>query len=125
MENKFEPEIELVHEERGHLAALTTMPGFAIYQRLQRAEVDKFFIRHMATDEADADAIIANFKFTKAAAHYYQRITDRVNIEIQSYTSAVQRGSEKPIDITADLLDIGPQHEDMNFIPDLLGEEQF
>lgn len=125
MENKFEPEVELVHEERGHLAALTTMPGFAIYQRLQRAEVDKFFIRLMSADEGNEKEVLERFKFSKAAAHYYQRITDRVNIEIESYTSAVRQGSEKPIDITADLLDIGPQHEDMNFIPDLLGEEQF
>lgn len=125
MENKFEPEVELVHEERGHLAALTTMPGFAIYNRLQRAEVDKFFIRHMATDESDKEAILENFRFTKAAAHYYQRITDRVNIEIQSYLTAVRQGTETPIDVTEGILDIGPQHWDTNNIPDLLGEEQF
>lgn len=125
MENKFEPEVILAHEERGHLAALTTMPGFAIYNRLQRAEVDKFFIRLMAADEANEKDVLEKFKFSKAAAHYYQRITDRVNIEIQSYMSAVRQGTEKPIDVTEGLLDIGPQHEDMDNIPDLLGEEQF
>ena len=125
MENKFEPEVQLVHEERGHLTALTMMPGFAIYNRLQRAEVDKFFIRLMSASETNEKEILETFKFAKSAAHYYQRITDRVNVEIESYTSAVRAGSEKPIDITADLLDIGPHHEDINDIPDLLGEEQF
>lgn len=105
----FEPALAL---DRGEQALLTQMyyqPGYKILHRVFRAEVDKFFLALVNTPADDIEAVVAAHKLAKAAAMFYEGITNRVNEEVLQF-SAAPKASDAPIDITS-VLDIGDSYE--------------
>lgn len=106
MRTSFEPELYLDRTEQAQLSQLIYLPGYKVLHRLMRSEVDKFFVVLLNTDAADADGIVAAHKMAKAAAMFYEGVTNRVNEEVIQFTAA-PRASDVPIDITEAVLDIG------------------
>lgn len=106
MEIKFNPEVTLTHDERGQIAFTMASPGFQHINRIMRAEVDKFIIDLIKVAEDNKDMIVAKHIGAKHAASYYERVVNRLNEEISTFT-AERGGISKPEDSTEGLLDIG------------------
>lgn len=104
----FNPDIVLGHSERGQVAATVGSDGYRIINRLMRSEVDKFFVDLINTGTEYPESILSRHMLAKAAAQFYQGITDRINHEIQQYTAAI-RDTSAPVDVTDGLIDLGPQ----------------
>lgn len=106
MENgKFTPSIELDYTNRADLAAMCATPGYSVLHRIMRSEVDKFVLAIMNTQATDKEAVFNNFLVMKAAAQFYEGITQRVNGELMQYTA--QGPAPAPVDNTEGVLDIG------------------
>lgn len=118
----FEPDVQLEYGERSHLAAWAAMPGHQIYHRLARAEVHKFIVHLINADSANREEIYSRHLLSKAAAQFYEGLTKRVNNEVYQYTAA-PRASDKPVDATENVLDIGEIAERFENFPNLLSEE--
>lgn len=105
MRGRFEPQIALEHDERASLAQMAAMPGYKILHRLLRSQVDMFVISLVNVSAADPDDVLAAHQMAKAAAQFYDGITNVVNEEILAYTGAPRPG-DKPIDSTEGILDL-------------------
>jgi hypothetical protein len=103
--SQFEPDLTLEPQERALLAQLTVNPGYKIFHRICRSEVDKFIVQLINSDAAKTDEVLATHTMAKAAAMFYQGVTARINEEVLLYTGA-PRESDKPVDITEGLLDL-------------------
>ena len=100
------PELQLEHGERAQLAAITAMEGYKILHRIMRSEVDKFFVALINAKPGDSKSVIASHLLAKAAAQFYQAVTNRINEEVTQYTAA-PKVSDMPVDVTEGLLDLG------------------
>lgn len=114
MDNRFNPELQLEHNERGQLAQLLAMPGYQIMHKVFRAEVDKFFVALINADPAESNDVIAKQITAKAAAQFYTAITDRLKNEVVDYISTAPQMAEVMKDATAELLDIDDQQISLN-----------
>lgn len=103
---QFDPEVNLDHTDRAYLVAIASMDGYKVLNRLMRAEVDKFIVAQINADPADEAAVLAAHRMAKAAAQFYTGLTNRVNEEIVQYTNA-PRDTDKPVDATEGLIDLG------------------
>lgn len=106
MKHSFEPDLYLDRTEQAQLSQIVYLPGYKVLHRLFRSEVDKFFVVLLNTDAADDHAIVAAHKMAKAAAMFYEGVTNRVNEEVIQFTNA-PRANDTPIDITEAVLDLG------------------
>lgn len=107
MENgKFTPAVELTYMDQADLAATCATPGYGILHRLMRSEVDKFVLALINTEQGDKEEVYSAFLVSKAAAQFYQGVTNRINQEVIQYTASQGRDSS-PIDGTEGILDIG------------------
>lgn len=107
MENgKFAPAIELSYSDQSDLAATCATPGYNIIHRIMRAEVDKFVLALINTEQDDKEAVYAAFLLSKAAAQLYQGTTNKINQEVIQYSANLGRESV-PVDGTEGILDIG------------------
>ncbi len=118
----FEPAFALSHIERAHLVSIASTEGFHILNRIMRSQVDKFVMAQTNTDPVDEKAVLAAHRMAKAAAQFYQMVTDRINEELLQYSHAPQAG-QKPVDATEGLLDLGELEEMTKGLPDILGGE--
>lgn len=106
----FEPEIELEHDERGQLAQTTATPGWKQVHRVMRSAVDRFLVDLINAEPENEAEVLANHKVSKAAAMFYQLVTNTINHEVQLYISAAG-ASTKTVDPTEHLLDLGELRE--------------
>jgi hypothetical protein len=106
MESSFNPELTLNHSDRGHLVQMAAMPGYAVMHQIFRSEIDKFIVALLNARPAEHQEVLAAQLMAKAAAQFYEGITDRINEEIVQYSGAV-RVTDRPVDPTEGLLDIG------------------
>lgn len=106
--NEFNPDIVLEHNDRAAVAQTVATPGYAVIHRIQRSMVDRFIINLMNASEEDEATIVAKHRLAKAAAQFFQMVTDRVNHEIQQYTAAVKQDGPV-IDVTEGMIDLGPK----------------
>lgn len=83
--------------------------------------VDKFAIAMINADPSKEREVVASHYLAKAAAQVYQMVTDRVNEEVLQYAHA-PRPSDKPVDITEGLIDLGDIAAQLPNV-DLGGEE--
>lgn len=105
MSPQFEPDPRLDIGDRVLLAQMVAMPGYKVFNRICRAEVDKFVINLVNCDPARPEEVQAAHLLAKAAAQFFQGITNTVNEEILQYTAAPHVG-DTPIDVTEGVLDI-------------------
>ena len=105
MQDQFNPDLRLEHEERALLVQLTAMPGYPILHRIFKAEVDKFIVHLINVPEADDEAVLAAHKLVKAAAQFYSGVTNNINEQVLEYTGAMVPG-KKAVDVTEGILDI-------------------
>ncbi len=123
MEQKFEPELILDYTEKAHLAAISSTPGYHIINRIARAEVDKFILRLINTDTAEPEKVIIDrHRDAKVAAQIYAGMFQRLNNEIYDYTAS-PRDSDKPLDVTQGVLDIGDIADQFKNIPNFFQSE--
>lgn len=87
-----------------------------------RTEVDKFVVQLINADPSNQQEVISSHLLAKAAAQFYQAVTDRVNEEITQYMAA-PRKTDKPIDVTDGLLDLGDIASALDVLPNLFGGE--
>lgn len=102
----FNPEVKLEHTDRAQMAQTVASPGYIHINRIMRSELDIFIIDLINTPEDNEALAIARFKLSKAAAMYYQRIVNRINMEVQQYVQA-QDGPTEPVDMTEGNIDLG------------------
>lgn len=114
MENRFNPDLMLDHNERGLLAQLLSMPGYEVMHKVFRSEVDKFFVALINADPANTNEVVAKQITAKAAAQFYTAITGRLKNEVVDYVSSAPRLPEVIRDITDDLLDFDDQQINLN-----------
>lgn len=105
--NTFNPDVILGHSERGQVAATVGSEGYRIINRIMRSEVDRFILDLINTAPASEKEVYAKHILAKAAAQFYEAVTNRLNHEIMQYTGAI-RDTAPPVDVTNGLLDIGP-----------------
>ena len=106
MKATFEPNLQLDRNDQAQLCQTYWQPGYKVIHRICRSEVDKFFLALINTPAGDRDAVEAAHKLAKAAAMFYEGITNRINEEVTQFTAA-PRTTDTPIDITEAILDIG------------------
>lgn len=107
MDNRvFEPEIELEHDQRGQLAQTTATEGFRVLQRIMRSTVDSFLLDLINANAANQSEVLSRHNLAKAAAQFYQRVTNTVNEEVRLYVAA-PRATDTPVDLTEHTLDLG------------------
>lgn len=118
--NKFAPVIELTYTDQADLAALVATPGYRVLHKIMRSEVDKFILSLINTkvEGQDKDAVYNKFLLSKAAAQFYQQVTDRINGETLQYVSS--QDHRAPVDETEGILDLG---ERASTVADSLEEE--
>lgn len=104
----FNPDLVLEHNERAAVAQTVGTPGYkVIHGRIMRSEVDKFIVSLINAPEEDDSAIVAKHRLAKAAAQFFQAVTERINNEVQQYVAAV-KASGPPVDPTEGHIDLGP-----------------
>lgn len=106
--NKFAPIVQLDYSDRSDLASTVATPGWKIVHRIMRGEVDKFILALINTKiegTDDKDEVYNKFLLSKAAAQFYQQVTDRVNEETLQYVAS--QNNSGPVDMTEGILDIG------------------
>lgn len=106
MKHSFEPDLYLDRGDQAQLSQLVYLPGYKVLHRLFRSEVDKFFVVLLNTDADDDHAVVAAHKMAKAAAMFYEGVTNRVNEEVMQFTNA-PRANDTPVDLTEAVLDLG------------------
>lgn len=116
-----DPEFRLSHGERAQLAAIVPHPGFHIYQRLMRSEVDKFIVAMINANPAEPQEVLTKHLLAKSAAQFLEGVSHRVTEEVEQYTHA-PRATDKPKDITEGILDLGDFAEQFADVPNLLEE---
>lgn len=110
MEVKFNPEVNLNHEERGQLSFTVATPGFNHINRIMRAEVDKFIVDLINVAEDNDKMVIAKHKGAKFVAQFFERIVSRLNEETNQFIR--ERGDDsRPVDLTEGLIDLGENTE--------------
>lgn len=111
--SQFAPELSLDRVDRAHLVQIATTEGFRVLQRIMRTEVDRFILAGINADPADEAEVLSAHRMAKAAAQFFQGVTDRINEEILQFNSAAM-ANDAPIDVTAalDLGDIAGQLEE-------------
>lgn len=112
--DRFNPELELQHNERGLLAQLLSMPGYQVMHKVFRAEVDKFFVALINADPAEAQQVLAKQITAKAAAMFYTAITARLQREVAGYIESIPNTHEPVRDLTDALLDMDDQQINLN-----------
>lgn len=105
MEHSFNPDLRLDHGDRALLGQLTVMPGYKIMHRIFRSEVDKFFVALINADPAEPEQVVSKQLTAKAAAMFYEQVTNRINEEVMQYTNA-PRANATPVDMTEGILDL-------------------
>ena len=114
MDNRFNPDLQLEHNERGLLAQLLSMPGYQVMHKVFRSEVDKFFVALINADPAQANEVLAKQITAKAAAQFYTAITERLQNEVVDYMATAPRVAEVMKDVTEDLLDMDDRQIQLN-----------
>lgn len=114
MDNRFNPDLQLEHSERGLLAQLLSMPGYHVMYRVFRAEVDKFFVAVINANSAKAEEVVAAQITAKAAAMFYEGVTQRLNREVSGYIESIPNNNEQVVDITEGLLDMDDAQIQLN-----------
>lgn len=118
----FNPDYQLERVEQAALASVVPTDGFRVIHRIMKSEVDKFVVRMINTDPANEKTVIAAHLLSKAAAQFYQGVINRINEEITIYHHA-PKASDKPVDITEGLIDLGEAVSNLPNIDILGGEE--
>lgn len=121
---KYEPELDIDDGEAGTLVSFMSHPGFLVWQKVRKAEFQKFFTKLMNTDSVSEDQVLENFRVAKIAAQLYQGETNTLNEIRVQYTSA-PRDMDKPVDVTEGILDIGHLASQLEDVPNLLEEVDF
>jgi hypothetical protein len=103
---EFNPDLVLGHNERAAVMQTIATPGYTVIHRLMRAEVDKFIVNLINAPEEDEKTVAARHKLVKAAAQFYQAITERINFEAVLYKAAVAAEGD-PVDLTEGILEMG------------------
>lgn len=98
--SQFAPELSLDRVDRAHLVQIATTEGFRVLQRIMRTEVDRFILAGINADPADEAGVLSAHRMAKAAAQFFQGVTDRINEEILQFNSAAT-ATDAPIDMTA------------------------
>jgi hypothetical protein len=119
--SKINPDVQLDHADRAQLVQLYAMEGYKVLHRLMRSEVDKFILAMINADPANPKEVLSRQRLAKAAAQFYEAITQRVNEEITLYTAQTRAG-DKPVDVTEGLLDLGTLAEQLEVVPNILEE---
>jgi len=114
LDNRFNPDLQLEHNERGLLAQLLSMPGYQVMHKVFRSEVDKFFVALINADPAQANEVLAKQITAKAAAQFYTAITERLQNEVVDYMATAPRVAEVMKDVTEDLLDMDDRQIQLN-----------
>jgi hypothetical protein len=117
--SQINPDLELEQAERAELAQMTLMPGYKVLHKLMRSQVDQFIVAMINADPAEPEDVLAKQVTMKAAAQFYQGITNRVNHETTLYTHA-PRETDKPVDVTEGVLDMGAVADAVEALPNLL-----
>jgi hypothetical protein len=82
------------------------MPGYRVMHLIFRTEIDKFFVQLTNVNSANPSEVVTAQILYKAAAQFYEGVTERINEEVLQYTAAPRYG-ETPKDNTENILDIG------------------
>lgn len=114
----FAPELQLDPTDRAHLVQIATSEGFRVLQRIMKAEVDKFVLAQINADPSNEAEVLAAHRMAKAAAQFYQGMTNRINEELLQFNH-IARANDVPIDATEQLLDLG------NLVEAVAQEESF
>lgn len=103
----FNPEIDLEHGERAALVQMHAMEGYKVLHRVMRSMVDTFVIEIINADPAKPDDVVAKQVLAKAAAQFFEMVTQRVNEEVTLYINT-PRSSDKPVEsaVGLDLEDV-------------------
>lgn len=104
--SNFAPELTIDPSDRAHLAQIATSAGFRVLQRLMRAEVDKFVLAQINADPANEAEVLAAHRMAKAAAQFYQGVTNRINEELFQFNNANVATPTVADDVTEQLLDL-------------------
>lgn len=100
------PDLELNGIDRAHLNVLVTMEGFKVLQNIMESEVEKFKVALLNANPSKHDEVIAAHQLAKAAAMFYAGVVKRLNSELELYRNS-PKASDKPIDATEGLIDLG------------------
>jgi hypothetical protein len=116
-----EPELDLEPAEKAYLVSLMAMHGYKVLHKVIKSECDRFIVALLNSPQDDTKKILANFTMAKTAAMLYTAWTNRVNSIVEEYTHT-PKSSDRPIDITAGILDIGDDSLDVLDTYDILEE---
>jgi hypothetical protein len=108
---------ELTGIERAQLATWLTDASFGIVQRLMEDQVKRFNLD--LVNAVKTEDIIQKHNLAKAAAQFYQGFINRINQEVLVYRQT-PKSTDKPVDMTAELLDLGEIAEAMANEPNLM-----
>ena len=87
--------------------------------RICSAEVDKFFVRLVNANSAEANAVLAAHTLAKAAAQFYRGLELRINEEMTQFRGAFMTTDKPEADVTEGLLDLG-EFGNIDHLPNFL-----
>jgi hypothetical protein len=100
------------YAEKAQLVNTMNTPGFQVFLKILKSEIDKFFIPFINKELDDDKGILAAHMGLKVACQVQEGIVNRLNSEREDFTNAVQDGDVEP-DITAGIIDIGDNVEEI------------
>ena len=98
-------ERELDAVERGLLVTLLKSEGWKVLQNIMEIECEKYKVQLLNVLPGNNEEILARHALAKASAQFLTGVIARLNAEIETYYNASRIG-DKPLDITAGLLDM-------------------
>lgn len=102
----YNPELEIDNHEQSELVSLMSHPGFRVWIKLKRYEVNKYITVLLNTDATEESKVIERFRQAKLAAQLFEgEVKDLNGIRTQYIGENAVQG--RPIDLTEGMLDLG------------------
>jgi len=116
-----DPELSLDAVERGELANLVSSQGFKVLLKLALSVVEEFRTDLDNADPAKPQEVMAKHALSKAASVFHTRLINRINNEVSQFMDAPKK-SDRPVDLTEGMLDMGEISEAVSEYPNFFGE---
>lgn len=110
-------EEHITNGDRTSLLSMLRSDGFRVLQKIMKAKCDAYITVLLNANPANDEEVLAAHRMAKAAAQFYESVTNQINEEIMMFNA--DNIYQKPQDVTEGLLDID------NSMQQQFEEEQF
>lgn len=101
-----ELELMLDSKDRAELASTVATPGYQVHNKILKHVCDSFITQLLNTQATEPESVLINHQLAKVSAQIFTMIVNRVEEEMLIFRN-YPKASDKPIDATEGVLDIG------------------